>query len=150
MFIAYYLRPAPITPRSVSMLTALKCHKKSNKWLGETISVPIHFTFNGCPCWESATGTSPTRSGAQEGERTEKEVGNLLVSAAHLSIVSKHPFQQCSVTSVLTKNPNRHKGNSTWSRKGAVRLLFCYFHPPHCQTAVWSIGFMIFLFSEEN
>ena len=146
MFITYYLRPTPITPRSVSMLTALRCHKKSNKWLGETISVHIHFTFNGCPCWESATGTSPTRSGAQEGETTEMEMGSLLVSTAHLSIICKYPFQQCSVTSVLTKNPKRQEANSTISRKGVVSLLFCLFHPPYCQTAVWNTGFMIFLF----
>lgn len=88
----------------------------------------------------------PTRSGAQEGERTAMEVGSLLASATHFIIVSKHPCQQCSVTSALTKNPNRHEGNSTSSRKGVVSLLFCLFHPPRWQTAVWNISFMIFLF----
>lgn len=82
----------------------------------------------------------------RRGKRTKMEVGSLLVSITHLSIISKHPFQQCSVTSVIKKNPNRQKRNSTLSRKGVVSLLFCLFHPPHCQTAVWNITFMIFLF----
>lgn len=122
------------------MLTALRCHKKSNNRLGETFSVHIHFTFNGCPCWESATGASPTGRGDNR-----NRVGNPICehhSFEHHSQVLSPAMQHHLGTD---NTPNRHEGNSSLSRKGLISQLFCLFHP-HCQTAVWNISFMIFLF----
>lgn len=109
------MRPTPITPKSVSMLTALRCHKKSNKWLGETISAHIHFTFNGCSCWVELEPL-PLGQGPRRGREQKWRWG-----ATYLHTISKHPFQQHSITLVLTKNLNRHKGIPPW----VASLLFC-------------------------
>lgn len=111
------------------MLTAIRCHEKSNKRLGETFSVHIHLSWMSL-LRECNWSLSRKVRGTGRGDNRNR-VGNCICehpSFEHHSQVLS-PAMQCHFGT--EQNPDRHQGNSTLSRKGAVSQLFCLFHP-HC------------------